>query len=191
VGKEFRTVLQTVPFVLFEHLTAEKREMWTSLCILSSYIFQTEIANMSTYLAELDIQISRFMKNLVALNARWVNKPKFHMLVHLQDSIRRFGPACLFATEKLESFNGVTRHASVHSNHQSPGQDIANTSNTQQMMRLFVSSSSFYDHHLRTRVFSGPRLKALLSSVPELYQAMGLDRTLGCVSTYTIGRKHI
>ncbi|KAH9811554.1 hypothetical protein DFH28DRAFT_1178981 [Melampsora americana] len=187
VGKEFRTVLQAVPFVLFEYLTDAKRELWTSLCLLSSYIFQTEIPNMVTYLAELDIRISIFLKHLVALNARWVNKPKFHMLVHLQESIQRFGPACLFATEKLESFNGVTRHASIHSNHQSPGQDIANTSNTQQMMRVFISGSSFFDKELQTRVFSGPCLKELLSLVPELYQAMGLDRSLGNMSTYCIG----
>jgi hypothetical protein len=144
---------------------------------------------MKSYLAELDIQISRFLKNLVSLNGRWVNKPKFHMLIHLQDSIRRFGPACLFATEKLESFNGVVRHASVHSNHQSPGRDIANTSNTRQMIRVFASASSFFDHELQKRVFSGPRLQAILSTVPELFQAMGLDRSLGCISTYSIGRE--
>ncbi|KAH9808338.1 hypothetical protein DFH28DRAFT_910296, partial [Melampsora americana] len=150
VGKEFRMVLQTVPFVMFEHLTEEKRPMWSSHCLLSSYIFRTEIPNMKTYLAALDILISRFLKHLVSLNARWVNKPKFHMLIHLQDSIQRFGPASLFATKKLESFNGVVRHASIHSNHQSPGSDIANTSNTRQMFRVFASGSSFFDKHLQS-----------------------------------------
>ncbi|KAH9821040.1 hypothetical protein DFH28DRAFT_1190561 [Melampsora americana] len=188
VGKEFRTVLQTVPFVMFEHLTEEKRAMWSSLCLLSSYIFQTEIPDMKTYLASLEILISRFLKNLVSLNARWVNKPKFHMLIHLQDSIQQFGPASLFATEKLQSFNGVVRHASVHSNHQSPGSDIANTSNTRQMFRVFASGSSFFDKDLQSRVFSGPHLRAILSTVPELFQAMGLDPSLGSISNYSIGR---
>ncbi|KAH9813500.1 hypothetical protein DFH28DRAFT_1171408 [Melampsora americana] len=158
VGKEFRTVLQL-----------------------------TEIPDMTIYLAELDIMISRFLNNLVSLNARWVNKPKFHMLVHLHDSIRRFGPASLFATEKFESFNGLVRHALVHSNHHSPGQDIANSFNTQLMLSMFISSSSFFDHDLQTRVFGGRALRELLQTVPELYQAVGLDKNLGLRHKYIIG----
>ncbi|KAH9811013.1 hypothetical protein DFH28DRAFT_852177, partial [Melampsora americana] len=53
VGKEFQIVLQTVPFVLFEHITKAKREMWSSLCLMSSYIFQTSIPDMKKYVAEL------------------------------------------------------------------------------------------------------------------------------------------
>ncbi|KAH9807092.1 hypothetical protein DFH28DRAFT_1153434 [Melampsora americana] len=154
---------------------------------VSFYQSLTEIPDMTIYLAELDIMIDRFLNNLVSLNARWVNKPKFHMLIHLHDSIRRFGPASLFATEKFESFNGIVRHASVHSNHHSPGQDIANSFNTLLMLRLFISGSSFFDHHLQTRVFGGPQLQELLSRVPELYQALGLDKDLGLNSKYIIG----
>ncbi|KAH9810786.1 hypothetical protein DFH28DRAFT_1064014 [Melampsora americana] len=188
VGREFRTVLQLVPFVLFEHLSQEKRDMWTSLCILSSYIFQTKMSNMKTYLDKLDIMISQFLDHLISLNARWVNKPKFHMLVHLQESIQRFGPASLFATEKFESFNGVMQHTSVHSNHHSPGQDIANSFNTQLMMRIFISGASFFDHDLQTRVFGGHQLQGLLSSVLELFQAMGLDKDMDSLNSYFIGR---
>ncbi|KAI9616612.1 hypothetical protein H4Q26_011011 [Puccinia striiformis f. sp. tritici PST-130] len=35
-------------------------------------------------------------------SAQWVNKAKFHMLLHLPESILRYGPASLFATEKLK-----------------------------------------------------------------------------------------
>ncbi len=55
----------------------------------------------------------------------WFNKPKFHILVHLPDHIRRFGPAMLFATEGFESFNAVIRDKSVHSNCLAPSRDIA------------------------------------------------------------------
>ena len=61
VGKEFRTVLQTVPFVLFDHLSAEKRHLWTSLCLLSSYIFQHEITDLKVYLEELEAHIESFL----------------------------------------------------------------------------------------------------------------------------------
>ncbi|KAH9808613.1 hypothetical protein DFH28DRAFT_867229, partial [Melampsora americana] len=75
-----------------------------------------------------------------------VNKPKFYMLIHLKASIQRFGPACLVATERFESFNGKTCNALVHSHKQSPGNDIANTFLTALMMRIFLSGASFFDH---------------------------------------------
>ncbi|KAH9821902.1 hypothetical protein DFH28DRAFT_1120221 [Melampsora americana] len=189
IGKDFRTVLQTVPFVLFDFLMPDKRHVWTALCILSSYIFQTEIPNMNQYLAELDTHISWFLKQLIALTAQWVNKPKFHMLVHLRESIHRFGPACLFATEKFESFNRVLRNASIHSNHLSPGRDIANSFNTAQMLRMLISGSSFFDKELQQRVVAGPLLKGLFEEVPELVAAMGLKPVCESRKSYVIGAK--
>ncbi|KAH9825052.1 hypothetical protein DFH28DRAFT_1077491 [Melampsora americana] len=166
VGKEFRTVLQTVPFVLFDYMTPEKRHVWTSLCLLASYIFQTDIHNMDEYLKELDLIIDSFLHLLISVSAQWVNKPKFHMLVHLQQLIQRFGPVCLFATEKFESFNGVLRHASVHSNSLSPGRDIANSFTTREMMRIFICGSSFFDKALHCRVVPGPSKYETCSPLP-------------------------
>jgi hypothetical protein len=82
---------------------------------------------MDSYISDLRFHIQKFLYYIIKITARWVNKPKFHMLLHLPDSIERFGPASLFAAEKFESYNGVLRNASIHSNRQSPGKDIAVT----------------------------------------------------------------
>lgn len=58
---------------------------------------------------------------------RIYDKPKIHLLTHLVDDIRRFGPAILFSTEIFECFNAVFRTCSVLSNHQAPSRDIALT----------------------------------------------------------------
>lgn len=58
---------------------------------------------------------------------RWFNKSKFHIILHVVDHIRRFGPAALFATESFESFNAVIRAKSIHSNHCAPSRDIAHS----------------------------------------------------------------
>ncbi|KAH9821027.1 hypothetical protein DFH28DRAFT_923470 [Melampsora americana] len=189
VGKDFRTVLQTVPFVVFDHIPPEKRHVWTSLCLLGSYIFQTEIPDMERYLNELEIIIDSFLHLLISLSAQWVNKPKFHMLVHLKQSIRRFGPACLFATEKFESFNGVLRQASVHSNSLSPGRDIANTFTTRAMMRMFICASSFFDKDLQCRVVPGVNLRTLFATVPDLFPAMRHEKSRGNPDTFKMGLK--
>jgi hypothetical protein len=176
VGKEFRTVLQTVPFVLFEHLSTEKRHLWTSLCLLGSYIFQSEITDLKVYLDELDAHIDSFLHQVVRMSAQWVNKPKFHMLVHLRECIRRFGPALLYASEKFESYNACLRNASVHSNRQSPGRDIANNFNNLVLLRVLLSGSSFFDQKMQARVKGGRMVTALLDRIPELRAAMGLRR---------------
>ncbi|KAH9816224.1 hypothetical protein DFH28DRAFT_1082002 [Melampsora americana] len=175
VGKEFRTVLQSVPFVIYQHVTEEVRHLWTALCMLGSYVFQMKILDVNTYLKELDAHGDIFLNQLMSMLAQWANKPKFHILTHLKYSIQQFGPPCLVATEKFEAFNGKTQDASVHSNKQSPGNDIANTFLTALMMQIFLSGTSFYDHKLQARVVGGPEVQSLLTTVPELAQATGLN----------------
>ncbi|KAH9810567.1 hypothetical protein DFH28DRAFT_1131965 [Melampsora americana] len=187
VGKDFRTILQAVPFVLFDYIPANKRHLWTSLCLLGSFIFQHEISHMKEYIENLEKSILIFYNQLIKNTAQWVNKPKIHMLTHLKHSIERFGPASLCMTEKFECFNGVLRAASVHSNRQSPGRDIANSFNNFQLMRALLSGSTFVDKEMQGRVSAGPRVRELLNIVPELYQAMGLDPKASRESGITVG----
>ena len=69
--------------------------------------------------------IDHFLTVTARWTPRWFNKPKFHIIMHLPDHVRRFGPAILFATEAFESFNAVIRAQSVHSSRHAPSHDIA------------------------------------------------------------------
>ncbi|KAH9810721.1 hypothetical protein DFH28DRAFT_488008 [Melampsora americana] len=180
LGKDFRIVLQAAPFVFFEFLPDEYRHCWILLVHLASLVFQTRIFNMGVYLSELKIVVARFLKQLVALNAQWTNKPKFHMLTHLPYCVERFGPPSLFATEKMESQNGVTRIASVHSNRHSPGKDIANRFNDERLLRMLISGSSFYDRQIRTRATASSLLRKLFQE-KEIRRGLGLNQ----LGTYT------
>lgn len=73
----------------------------------------------------LEADIHQFLLRTARWSSRWFNKPKFHIIVHLPEHIRRFGPAMLFATEAFESFNAVIRAKSIHSNRAAPSKDIA------------------------------------------------------------------
>ncbi|KAH9824165.1 hypothetical protein DFH28DRAFT_1091835 [Melampsora americana] len=181
LGKDFRIVLQAAPFVFFEFLPDEYRHCWILLVHLASLVFQTRIFNMGVYLSELKIVVARFLKQLVALNAQWTNKPKFHMLTHLPYCVERFGPPSLFATEKMESQNGVTRIASVHSNRHSPGKDIANRFNDERLLRMLISGSSFYNRQIRTRATASSLLRNLFQE-KEIRRGLGLNQ-LGTYSS--------
>lgn len=175
VGKELRLVVQAAPFVIFEDLPEKKRPMWISLCHLGSYIFETEIDNMPTYLAGLRAWINCFLNETIKVNARWINKPKFHHLQHLPESIELYGPASLFATQTFEGFNKYTRNASVHSNRQSPGHDIADTFTTGRLLRMVTSGGQFWDTKFATYVSAGRKLLKIFKNNTMIQQSLGYN----------------
>jgi hypothetical protein len=127
-------------------MTGQEKELWLSLSRLSSYIFQTHISHMPTYLTELTQHIAIFMSHVIKSTAQWINKPKFHILFHLPESISQAGcPPSLFATEKFESFNGVLRISSTHSNKQAPGHNIAVNFANYQALSFLLSGRIKYN----------------------------------------------
>ncbi|KAJ3924741.1 MAG: hypothetical protein NXY57DRAFT_877711, partial [Lentinula lateritia] len=88
-------------------------------------------------------EIEQFLLYAAKWSIRWFNKPKFHILVHLPDHIRRFGPAILFATEVFESYNTVIRAKSIHSNRLAPSRDIAWAFSKQNRIRHMLSGGLF------------------------------------------------
>jgi hypothetical protein len=124
-GRDFRAIAQAAPFVLQQPLSQEFLDVWISLGTLVPLVWQPIIADIEphmvcffTYLipcdsiklmlqTEIKAAVNHFLDCTCKLTPRWFNKPKFHILLHLPDHIRQFGPAILFATEGFESFNAV------------------------------------------------------------------------------------
>lgn len=91
----------------------------------------------------LEHEIQYFLLCAARWTTRWFNKPKFHILIHLPDHIRRFGPAILFATEAFESFNAIIRAKSIHSNRHAPSRDIARAFAQGNRIRHLLSGGKF------------------------------------------------
>ncbi|KAH9819653.1 hypothetical protein DFH28DRAFT_886252, partial [Melampsora americana] len=188
-GKEFRVVLQAAPFIFFEcKMSQEERETWTALSHLAPYIFQTEISDMKSYLEQLEKLIYIFLKCIVQLTAQWCNKPKFHMLTHLCEGIKRYGPACLFGTENFEAYNGNTRESSIKSNHISPGRDIANSFNNHRIMRAFGAGSKIYNHEEKTYIQAGMKVQQIFQNNMLFQKALGYNALWNQESIIKIGR---
>lgn len=88
--------------------------------------------------------IDHFLTCIAGWTPRWFNKPKFHIVLHLPEHVRDFGPAMLFATEGFEAFNAVIRAKSILSNRQAPSRDIAKAFASESRVRHFMSGGLFF-----------------------------------------------
>ncbi|EFP93552.2 uncharacterized protein PGTG_19548 [Puccinia graminis f. sp. tritici CRL 75-36-700-3] len=180
VGKDFKILLQVAPFVFYKHMSPEKKEIWIALCRLTSYIFQTNISNLTVYVAELKSCIEQFLYHLITVTAQWINKPKIHMLLHLVESIIRFGPASLCSTKKFESYNGVLRQGSVHSNKHAPGRDLAMAFDSYASLKFIVSGGWIYDATTGSRSRASVEVTSVFTEHPTVQRAMGYNHSVIC-----------
>ncbi|KAH8926428.1 hypothetical protein BT69DRAFT_1348041 [Atractiella rhizophila] len=140
VGKDFKIIMQIGLFALHDCLDPFQLDVWRTLTQLGRLLWRPVIHNLQVYCDHLKRIIDHFLNSVALLNPQGFNNSKFHLLVHLPEHIKRFGVPINFATEKFESYNGVMRLRSVHSNRQAPSRDIA---------RAFAS------YHRVRHIFSG------------------------------------
>lgn len=114
-----------------------------------------------------------FLETTALWNPDWFNKPKFHVILHLPQHIRRFGPAILFATETFESYNFVIRTRSIHSNRHAPSLDIANSFSHMHAIRHIISGGHFVPLKGFNASVAGPCVQALRRD-PILMHMMGM-----------------
>ncbi|KAI6116436.1 hypothetical protein F5141DRAFT_1187659 [Pisolithus sp. B1] len=126
-GCDFHAISQAAPFVLYDLVPCECFEAFLALSSLVPLIWQPSIVNIEEHLIHVVLQaaIDHFLNCTAHWTPQWFNKPKFHILCHLPDHIRHFGPAILFAREGFKLYNAVIRDHSIHSNRQVPSRDIA------------------------------------------------------------------
>ncbi|KAI0638455.1 hypothetical protein C8Q77DRAFT_1188202 [Trametes polyzona] len=142
-GRDFRALAQAAPFVIYDMVSAECYQAWVALSRLVPLIWEPHIENVAEHLVLLKKEIDYFLHSTARWTVRWFNKPKFHIILHLVEHVRRFGPAGLFATEAFESFNAVIRAKSVHSNRQAPSRDIARAFAQSNRVRHLLSGGYF------------------------------------------------
>ncbi|EJD39390.1 hypothetical protein AURDEDRAFT_37439, partial [Auricularia subglabra TFB-10046 SS5] len=131
VGRDFRAVVQAAPFVLHGLVDDKCYRAWTYLANVVPQIWQPQIDNLDAYINRLNQSITDFLAATAQWSPDWFNKPKFHVLLHLPEHIRRFGPAILFATEGFESFNAA------------PSRDIARAMAQSDRVRHLLSGGFF------------------------------------------------
>jgi hypothetical protein len=145
IGKHYKALQQLAVFQLDETLCSPALlELWKANGVLGALLWYPEIKDMDQYLvselccvcpiishrlkADLSIAIGNVLDHWAIVDpTRITQKYKLHVLPHIPEAVRRFGPSILFQTEIFECWNSVFRLCSVLSNHQAPSLDIATT----------------------------------------------------------------
>ncbi|KAJ7719076.1 hypothetical protein B0H14DRAFT_3098629 [Mycena olivaceomarginata] len=126
IGKHFKSLMQILVFHAHKICTPEQFRLIQTAGDLGARLWVPEIDNMDQYLAQLKIAIANLLDAFDVVDPlRILVKIKLHLLAHIPDDIRRFGPAIRFATEIYEAYNGVFRLCSIYSNHLAPSRDIS------------------------------------------------------------------
>lgn len=103
---------------------------------------------------------------------KMLSKSKCHILTHVVEDIRRFGPAITLSTETFESFNGVFRECSVMSNRHAPSRDIA--LNMADMARFkHIASGGTWRAKKGDWVGPGRRVTQLFRTEGHLHRLLG------------------
>ncbi|THV03142.1 hypothetical protein K435DRAFT_652024 [Dendrothele bispora CBS 962.96] len=176
IGKHFKTLMQTMVFHIHDFTTPAEFEVIKAVGELGAQLWVPSIENMPQYLNDLEIRIGNVLDAFAAVDANKITcKIKLHLLTHLIEDCRRYGPAIHNSTETFECFNAVFRMCSILSNHQAPSRDI--TRKLASMDRLKQILSGGYWLYKDTWICASPRVRHIL------LQDQFIQRHLGWVPT--------
>ncbi|KAJ7189318.1 hypothetical protein GGX14DRAFT_580795 [Mycena pura] len=140
IGKHFKTLMQVLAFHVHGMTTPEQYTLIGTAGDLGARLWMPEIDDMTMHIDQLKPAIANVLDAFDAVDPlRIIVKIKLHLLSHLPDDIRRFGPAVRFSTEIFEAYNAVFRMCSVNSNHLAPSRDIARKFASMERVKHFLS----------------------------------------------------
>ncbi|KAL9933878.1 hypothetical protein V8E36_006960 [Tilletia maclaganii] len=139
-GKQVRILAQLMPFALAPLCERgsglqDLLDAWIAYGQFSKLIYIEYIADRNTYQVELRSAITRLWFAMAKLDPlRLTRRLKLHLLVHLSDQVKDYGPLKNIATERYESYNAIQRQAAMHTNRSAPSKDVATRLETQELV---------------------------------------------------------
>ena len=137
---------------------------------------------MSVSQADLKVLIANVLDTWAKANAnRIINKMKLHVITHLPEDIRRFGPAGLYIVEGFEGWNRIWRLCSILSNHHSPSRDIAIKLCKVEHIKHLLSGGFWRDKSSKEYVQAGNAVRDLFELDEKLQRRLGWNQRSGLV----------
>ncbi|KAL0572680.1 hypothetical protein V5O48_009279 [Marasmius crinis-equi] len=180
IGRQLKTVVQCSIFHLHGLVSDDLLQVWKAVGQLSALVWFPEIRDMTQYLSDVETATANVLDAFAQVDPSKIPaKLKLHLLTHLAEDIRRFGPLVGLSTEVFESFNSVFRSCSILSNHLAPSRDIALQLADQEGLKWRTSGGWWFSAERQEWVQAGPGIQELVNSQPLIQQLLGLSRNIG------------
>ncbi|KAJ7790376.1 hypothetical protein B0H14DRAFT_3115559 [Mycena olivaceomarginata] len=141
---------------------------------LGARLWVPEIDDMDHYLEQLKIAVANLLDVFDAVDPlRILVKIKLHLLAHIPDDIRRFGPAIRFATEIYEAYHGVFRLCSIYSNRLAPSRDISLKFASMSRVKHLLSGGYWTDLTSKKWIQAGEAVQKVLHTDPVFQRHLG------------------
>ncbi|KAJ7889801.1 hypothetical protein B0H14DRAFT_2561498 [Mycena olivaceomarginata] len=174
IGNHFKTLTQTLIFHVHKICTPEQFALIKAAGDLGARLWVPEIDNMDEYIAQLKIAVANLLDAFDAVDPlRILVKIKLHLLAHLPDDIRRFGPSIRFATEIYEAYNGVFRLCSIYSNRLAPSRDISLKFPAMDQVKHVLCGGYWKDHTSKQWIQAGGTVQKVLQADPVFQRHLG------------------
>ncbi|THU81202.1 hypothetical protein K435DRAFT_565165, partial [Dendrothele bispora CBS 962.96] len=174
IGKHFKSLQQLAVFHLHGLCSSQLLNLWKATGELGAYLWMPEIRNLDIYLADLQILIDNLLDAWADVDSRRIiTKIKLHVLTHLPEDIRRFGPAVIFATEVFECFNAVFRLCSILSNHLAPSRDIALALGGMERFKHIISGGYWRDVKTNRYICAGVAIREFFKKNQHVQRQLG------------------
>ncbi|KAJ7729682.1 hypothetical protein DFH07DRAFT_994762, partial [Mycena maculata] len=174
IGKHFKTMMQALAFHVHGMSNPNEFALIKAAGDLGARLWVPEIGDMDTYLEQLKIAIANLLDAFDAVDPlRILVKIKLHLLAHIPDDVRRFGPLIRFATEIYEAYNAVFRLCSVFSNRLAPSRDISLKFASMDRVKHFLSGGYWWNPSLRCWVQAGSAVCRILVEDPVFQRLLG------------------
>ncbi|KAL0570869.1 hypothetical protein V5O48_011094 [Marasmius crinis-equi] len=179
IGRQLKTVVQCSIFHLHGLVSEDLLQVWKAVGELSALVWFPEIRDLTQYLSDIKIATANVLDAFAQVDPSKIPaKLKLHLLTHLVEDVRRFGPLVGLSTEVFESFNSVFRSCSILSNHLAPSRDIALQLADQEGLKWRTSGGWWFSAERQEWVQAGPGIQELVKSQPLLQRLLGLSNDI-------------
>jgi hypothetical protein len=179
IGKDFKAVVQLAPMLIYRILsivdsTHDKNiygRTWVAVSRLSKLAYSSPPYpfGFQQFIGDVEETVKEVLTCMEYFPSH-KKKLKIHLLSHLSECIRSYGPLSLIDAERNESQNGTIRSMLVNSNRHSPSRDTARKFSLCQTVRhlanggwiLGTDSVAILPGHELSSLFEEPALKRFL-----------------------------
>ncbi|KAI0258009.1 hypothetical protein BC834DRAFT_989358 [Gloeopeniophorella convolvens] len=174
IGCQFKQLAQVMPFAIHGLVNEDLFKIWLAAGRMTATMWYPEIDNVDLYCKNLEQQISNFLDLVATTDPERIKaKPKFHILMHTPEDVRRFGPPILSSTEVFECYNAVFRFCSILSNHQAPSCDISQKFSSLARFKHITSGGWWQDSTTEKWVRAGPDLRQIFLKTTWIQEYLG------------------